>query len=223
MPSTARTQKNEWHIRPADARAEGLAKSLKISPLVAQVLLNRGITEVREGNVFLQPKLTELIRPVHMPGIEPAVARLREAVEKKEKITVYGDYDVDGITGVSILWELLTLLGAQVDYYIPHRIEEGYGLNAEAVRTLAEGGTKVLVTVDCGIGGHDAAELASQLGVHLIITDHHQLGPALPTAVAIVHPALQESYANQDSAGAMVAYKLAWAVAEQFSGGQRLD
>ncbi len=223
MPSTARTQKNEWNIRPADARAEGLAKSLKISPLVAQVLLNRGITEVGQGNVFLQPKLTELIRPCYMPGIEPAVARLREAVEKKEKITVYGDYDVDGITGVSILWELLTLLDAQVDYYIPHRIEEGYGLNAEAVRTLAEAGTKVLVTVDCGIGGFDAADLAAKLGVHLIITDHHQPGAVLPTAAAIVHPALQESYANQDSAGAMVAYKLAWALAEQFSGGVRLE
>jgi single-stranded-DNA-specific exonuclease len=223
MPSTARTQKNEWHIRPADARAEELARSLKISPLVAQVLLNRGITEVREGSVFLQPKLTELIRPCHMPGIEPAVARLREAVEKKEKITIYGDYDVDGITGVSILWELLTLLGAQVDFYIPHRIEEGYGLNVEAVRALAESGTRVLVTVDCGIGAHDAADLACRLGVHLVITDHHQPGPALPAAVAVVHPALQESYANQDSAGAMVAYKLAWALAEQFSGGVRLE
>jgi len=223
MPSTARTQKNEWNIRPADARAEGLAKSLKISPLVAQVLLNRGITEVGEGSVFLQPKLTELIRPCHMPGIEPAVARLREAVEKKEKITIYGDYDVDGITGVSILWELLTLLDAQVDYYIPHRIEEGYGLNAEAVRTLAEAGTRVLVTVDCGIGGFDAADLAAKLGVHLIITDHHQPGPVLPTALAIVHPALQESYPNQDSAGAMVAYKLAWALAEEFSHGPKLE
>jgi len=223
MPISARTQKNEWNIRPADARAEGLAKSLKISPLVAQVLLNRGITEVREGSVFLQPKLTELIRPVHMPGIEPAVERLRQAVEKKEKITIYGDYDVDGITGVSILWELLTLLGAPVDFYIPHRIEEGYGLNAEAVRSLAEAGTKVLVTVDCGIGGMDAADLAARLGMDLIVTDHHQPGPVLPAAVAIVHPALQESYANQDSAGAMVAYKLAWALAEQFSGGVRLE
>jgi single-stranded-DNA-specific exonuclease len=223
MPTTARTQKNEWHIRPTDARAEGLAKSLKVSPLVAQVLLNRGIAEAGEGGVFLQPKLTALIRPVHMPGIAPAVERLRQAVERKEKITLYGDYDVDGITGVSILWELLTLLGAQVDYYIPHRIEEGYGLNSEAVRALAGAGTRVLVTIDCGITAVGAADLAGQTGMHLIITDHHQPGPALPNAAAIVHPALDASYPNQDSAGALVAYKLAWALAEEFSHGPRLE
>lgn len=169
---------------------------------MAQVLLNRGITEASQGNVFLQPKLTELIRPAQMPGIEPAVARVRDAVEKKEKITVYGDYDVDGITGVSILWELLTLLGAQVDFYIPHRIEEGYGLNREAVRSLAQGGTRLLITVDCGIAGLEAADLARTLGVDLIITDHHQPGPDLPKGAAIVHPALEASYPNQDSAGA---------------------
>jgi single-stranded-DNA-specific exonuclease len=222
MPAAA-TQKNLWVIPPASERVEQLARSLKVSPLVAQVLVNRGITEVSIGNGFLQPKLTELIRPVGMPGIEPAVVRLKEAVEKKEKITVYGDYDVDGITGVSILWELLTLLGAQVDYYIPHRIEEGYGLNCDAVRSLGEGGTRVLVTVDCGIGALEAADLARQLGIDLIVTDHHQPGEVLPKAVAIVHPALEPSYPNQESAGALVAYKLAWAVAERFSGGQRLE
>jgi single-stranded-DNA-specific exonuclease len=223
MPIVARTQKQQWAIRPVDERAEGLGKDLKVSPLVAQVLLNRGITEVREGNGFLQPKLTELIRPVQMPGIEPAVERLKQAVERKEKITVYGDYDVDGIAGVCILWELLTLLGAQVDYYIPHRIEEGYGLNSDAVRSLAESGTRVLVTVDCGIGALAAADLAAQLGVHLIVTDHHQPGSTLPVAAAIVHPALEPSYANQDSAGALVAYKLAWALAEESSHGPKLE
>jgi single-stranded-DNA-specific exonuclease len=223
MPLSAKTQQTLWIIPPTDGRAEPLAKALRIAPLVAQVLLNRGITEAEAGNVFLQPKLTELIRPAQMPGIEPAVARLREAIDHKQKITVYGDYDVDGITGVSILWELLTLLGAQVDFYIPHRIEEGYGLNSDAVRSLAEAGTRLLITVDCGIAAFEAAEVARQLGVDLIVTDHHQLGPALPNATAVVHPALQASYANQDSAGALVAYKLAWAVAEQFSTGPRLD
>ena len=194
MPSPAGMQKIEWVIPPADERTEQLAKSLKISPLIAQILVNRGIVEAREGTVFLQPKLTELIRPAQMPGIAPAVARLTQAIEKKEKITIYGDYDVDGITGVSILWELLTLLGAQVDYYIPHRIDEGYGLNSEAVRALAEAGTRLLITVDCGISAIAAAELAKQLGMDLIVTDHHQPGAALPSAVAIVHPALEPSY-----------------------------
>ena len=222
MPPTTRTQKNHWVVRDADDRAEELARSLKIAPLVAQVLINRGITEAQTGSVFMQPKLTELIRPDRMPGIEPAVTRLRDAIEKKQRITIYGDYDVDGITGVSILWQLLTLLGAEVDYYIPHRIDEGYGLNRDAVRSIAESGSGLLVTVDCGITGFEAADLARELGLDVIITDHHQPGPVLPNAVAIVHPALEESYPNQDSAGALVAYKLAWALADELSKGPRL-
>ncbi len=223
MLLSARMQENEWVVPPADDRVGSLAQSLKISPLVAQVLINRGITETTEGNVFLHPKLTELIRPDQMPGIEPAVRRIRQAIDSKEKITIYGDYDVDGITGVSILWELLTLLGAEVDFYIPHRVDEGYGLNIDAVRSLAEAGTGLVVTVDCGITACAAADIAKELGMDLIITDHHRPEATLPEAVALVHPILNESYPNQDSAGAMVAYKLAWAIADEFSHGPRLD
>ncbi len=216
-------QKRRWIIRPPDERSAQLAKTLKISPLLAQVLINRKVCDARAGAVFLSPKLTELIAPQRMPGIKPAVHRLKQAIKNKEKITVYGDYDVDGITGASILWQILTLLGANVDYYIPHRIDEGYGLNPEAVRSLAESGSKILVTVDCGITAFSSAELARQLGVELIITDHHQPEDRLPEAIAIVHPALEESYPNQDSAGAMVAFKLAWAIADEFSSGQKLE
>ncbi|HUU19522.1 MAG TPA: single-stranded-DNA-specific exonuclease RecJ [Sedimentisphaerales bacterium] len=219
--------KKQWAIRPPDARSEQLAKSLKVSPLLAQVLINRRITDAQTGSVFLRPKLTQLIDPAQMPGIEPAVQRLKQAVKNKEKITVYGDYDVDGITGVAILWQVLTLLGADVDYYIPHRIDEGYGLNPEAIRTLAKSGTKLLVTVDCGVTAYNSAELAEQLGLDLIITDHHQIDAkpdyGLPRAVAIVHPALEKSYPNQDSAGAMVAFKLAWAIANEFNPGRKLE
>ena len=223
MPLSARTQNNQWVIRPADDRVGTFAQALKVSPLVAQVLINRGITETPEGSVFLRPKLTELIRPDRMPGIGPAVDRLTHAIKNKERITIYGDYDVDGITGVSILWQLLTLLDAEVDYYIPHRIDEGYGLNLDAVSSLAELGTRVLLTVDCGITAREAADLAQQLGMDLIITDHHEPEATLPDATALVHPALDESYPNQASAGAMVAYKLAWALADEFSPGQRLE
>jgi len=229
--------RKQWVIRPPDGRSAQLAKSLKVSPLLAQVLINRGIADAQTGSVFLRPKLTQLIDPAQMPGIEPAVQRLKQAVTKKEKITVYGDYDVDGITGVAILWQILTLLGADVDYYIPHRIDEGYGLNDEAIQTLAKSGSKLLVTVDCGVTAYSSAELAGQLGLDLIITDHHQIdarpdrpptplasgnaGAAeLPKAVAIVHPALEKSYPNQDSAGAMVAFKLAWAIANELSSGR---
>jgi single-stranded-DNA-specific exonuclease len=219
--------KKQWAIRPPDDRSAELAQSLKVSPVLAQVLINRGITDTQSASAFLRPKLTQLIDPAQMPGIEPAVQRLKHAVKNKEKITVYGDYDVDGITGVSILWQVLTLLGAEVDYYIPHRIDEGYGLNEEAIRSLAKSDTKLLLTVDCGVTAYSSARLARQLGLDLIITDHHQMSPQsdreLPEAVAIVHPALEKSYPNQDSAGALVAYKLAWAIANEFNSGQRLE
>jgi single-stranded-DNA-specific exonuclease len=158
-----------------------------------------------------------------MPGVEAAVRRLKNAIRNKEKITVYGDYDVDGITGVSILWQILTLFGADADYYIPHRIDEGYGLNEEAVQALAKSGSKLLITVDCGVTAFGSAELAGQLGLELIITDHHQPDTKLPKAVAVVHPALEKSYANQDSSGSMVAFKLAWAMANEFSPGRKLE
>jgi len=215
--------KKQWVIRPPDDRSVQLAKLLKVSPLLAQVLINRGLTETQSASVFLRPKLTQLIDPVQMPGIDPAVQRLKHAVKNKEKITVYGDYDVDGITGVAILWQVLTLLGADVDYYIPHRIDEGYGLNAEAIRALAKSGSKLLITIDCGVTACSSAELAAQLGLDLIITDHHQPDHELPKAVAIVHPALEKSYPNQDSAGAMVAFKLAWAIANEFNSGRKLE
>jgi len=217
MLTTARTQKKKWIIHPPDGRSAALAKSLKVSPLLAQVLINRAITDSQAGVLFLRPKLTELINPQEMPGIESAVRRLKQAIQNGEKITIYGDYDVDGITGVAILFSVLTLLGANVDYYIPHRIEEGYGLKAEAVRQLSKAGSKLLVTVDCGIAAASSAFLAEQLGVELIITDHHQAEAELPKAVAIVHPALAKSYPNQDSSGSMVAFKLAWAIANEFS------
>ncbi|OHB58466.1 MAG: single-stranded-DNA-specific exonuclease RecJ [Planctomycetes bacterium RBG_13_44_8b] len=220
---SARTRQKQWVIHPPDDRCELLAKSLRISHLLAQVLLNRSINDTRAGNLFLRPKLNELIGPQLMPGIEAAVHRLKQAIENKEKITLYGDYDVDGITGVSILLQVLNLLGANVDYYIPHRIDEGYGLNTEAIQLLAKQGSKIIVTIDCGIGAIDSAELAEQLGIELIITDHHQPEGRLPKAVAIVHPALDESYFNQDSSGSMVAYKLAWAIANQFCTGPRLE
>jgi len=223
MPLSARMQDKLWIISPPDRHSEQLARSLKVSPLLAQVLINRGITDSQTGTIFLRPKLTHLIDPQQMPGVEAAVRRLKQAIKNREKITLYGDYDVDGITGVAILWQILKLLGADVDYYIPHRIDEGYGLNAEAVRSLAESGTKLLITIDCGITAFSEASLAEQLGLELIITDHHEVEPRLPKAVAIVHPALEQSYPNQDSSGSMVAFKLGWAVANEFKAGPKLE
>jgi len=216
-------QKKQWIIQPADGRAAGLAGELKVSPVLAQLLINRGVTDVHGGSVFLRPRLTALIPPHKMPGVADAVRRIKQAVKDKEKIIVYGDYDVDGITGVAILWQILKLLGAEVDYYIPHRIDEGYGLNEEAVRLLAKDGAKLLITVDCGISAIRSAELAAELGLELVITDHHQIADKLPKAAAIVHPATDATYGNQDSSGSMVAFKLVWALADDFSAGKRMD
>ncbi len=212
-----------WVITPSDPRAEGLAKSLKVSPLVGQLLINRGNADIRSASAFLRPKLTDLINPELLPGVKAAALRIKDALAGKQKITLYGDYDVDGITGVAILWQILTLLGADVDYYIPHRIDEGYGLNAEAVESIAKAGTRLLITVDCGITAQAAAELAEKLGLDLIICDHHCFADKLPPAVAIVHPALDKSYPNPDSAGSLVAFKLAWAVADLFKTGAKLS
>ena len=217
------TTKKQWIVQPVDDRSIQLAKSLKLCPLLAQVLINRGITDAPAASAFLRPKLTELIAPEQMPGIEAAVHRISRAIKNKEKIVIYGDYDVDGIAGVAILLTVIRLLGGDVDYYIPHRIDEGYGLNAEAVESLSKSGSKLLITVDCGITAINSADLAGQLGLELIVTDHHQPGLQLPAAVAIVHPALDDSYPNLDSSGSMVAFKLAWAIANRFAAGRKLD
>ena len=191
--SRLEAQRKQWVIQPVDSRSAQLAKSLKVSPLLAQLLINRGVTDAEAGAAFLRPKLTRLICPEQMPGVETAVSRIKQAIRSKEKITIYGDYDVDGIAGVAILWQLLTMLDGDVDYYIPHRIDEGYGLNEEAIESLAKSGTKLLITVDCGVTALGSAELAKRLGLELVVTDHHQPGPDLPRAVAIVHPAIDKS------------------------------
>jgi single-stranded-DNA-specific exonuclease len=219
----ANTAGKNWVISPTDPRADQLAKSLKVSPLLGQLLINRGVTDSQSGAAFLRPKLTDLISPELMPGVRDAAKRVQLAVNQKQKITLYGDYDVDGITGVAILWQILTLLGANVEYYIPHRIDEGYGLNVEAVESIAKGGTQLLITVDCGITANVAADLAKKLGVDLIITDHHQFAGTLPKALVIVHPALDKSYPNPDSSGSLVAFKLGWAVADLFKTGPKLN
>ena len=219
MAFSARTQKSakrRWVIRQPSPEAGKLAQTLKISPLLAQVLINRGLCEQGPCFSFITPKLTDLIEPARMPGMESAVARIKAALAQKEKITIYGDYDVDGITATAILYQCLTLLGSVVDYYIPHRIEEGYGLNSEAVEQIASSGTNLLITVDCGITAVEPVARAAALGMDVIITDHHQFQLPLPAAAAIVHPLLDDQYPNHASAGAMVAFKLAWALVNEF-------
>jgi single-stranded-DNA-specific exonuclease len=221
-------QAKRWIIAPPSEAAERLAVSLKTSLLVAQMLVNRGITEAEDGRRFLSPSLMHLHDPATMPGIQPAAERIVQAIRQGERIVIYGDYDVDGITATAILWHAIKLLGGQVEFYIPHRLEEGYGMNAEAIGAICDGGAKLIVSVDCGITALAEAKLARERGVDLIITDHHEPQASLPECVAVVHPRLGENggasaYPNPHLCGAGVAFKLAWAIGQAHAGGGRVD
>ncbi|HEY8668458.1 MAG TPA: DHHA1 domain-containing protein [Tepidisphaeraceae bacterium] len=163
-----------WNIAEAQPGAGELAERLRTSPLIAQVLLNRGIGSAQECQAFLRPSLKSLPEPAGIANLSKASERVAKAIRDGEKIVIYGDYDVDGITATAILWHAITLLGGKVDFYIPHRIDEGYGLNTEAMAQICDGGAKVIVTVDCGITAVEQAKLACARGVDLIITDHHE-------------------------------------------------
>jgi len=214
-----------WRIQPYDpTRIAALGKASGVSPVVAQLLMSRGIVEHDAVREFLDCKLTSLRDPALLPGVTEAAACLMSAVRERRKITVYGDYDVDGMTAVSLLLQCLRLLGADANFYVPRRIEEGYGLNAEALRTLAEAGTKVVVTVDCGISGVAESLVARELGLELIITDHHEFAAELPTAAAIVHPRLPgTSYPFAGLSGAGVALKVAWELCRQADGATKVS
>lgn len=213
-----------WRIHPHDPdRIESLRRAAGIPAVVAQLLICRGITDPREAQGFLNPKLTDLHDPEHLPGCTRAAEFIHRAIAAGERITVYGDYDVDGLTGTAILWMCLKLLGAQVTYYVPHRIDEGYGLSCEALRSRMSQETRLIVSVDCGIASVEAAATARQLGLSLVITDHHEPGPQLPEADAIVHPRLPGgTYPFGGLSGSGVALKLAWALCQRASGAKRV-
>jgi single-stranded-DNA-specific exonuclease len=214
-----------WRVKPHDEmQIRDLSRGSGLSPLVAQILLNRGVDDPKRALAFLESRMSSLHDPELLPGVVEAAARIRRAMDVGRKIVIYGDYDVDGVCGTSILWSCLRLAGCRdVSYYIPHRVEEGYGVNADALRRLAVANKDALiVTVDCGISALQEAELARELGVELIVTDHHTIGPALPKAAVIVHPGLPGSrYPTGDLCGAGVAFKLAWQVCKGFGDGKR--
>lgn len=213
----------EWIIAPPWARRQEAAARFGTSPLIAQLLHNRGIDDPSAARRFLNPQLKDLYAPDRMPGVGRAAGLLADAVREGQRIVIYGDYDVDGITATAILWHALRVLGATVDFYVPHRMEEGYGLNADAVAKLAADGAQTIVSVDCGITAREAARVARERNVRLIITDHHTPSGELPDADAIVHPAIEEGNPTQDTCGAGVAFKLAWALGQCFSDSTRVS
>ncbi len=214
-----------WWIYPHDPqRIAALQRAAGISAMLAQLLIARGISDPRQARQFLDSRLSDLRDPMLMPGCALAAERIYDAVRQGRRIVIYGDYDVDGVSGTAILRQCLKLLGANVGYYVPSRLEEGYGLNAEAIGRLADEGAEVLVTVDCGIASADEAAAARQRGLELIVTDHHEPSVRLPQAAAIVHPRLPGSdYAFGMLSGAGVALKLAWAICQRASGAKRVS
>jgi single-stranded-DNA-specific exonuclease len=211
-----------WDVAETPAGTEALAAKLGTNRLIAGLLIRRGITDPAAGKQFLRPTLKDLHEPSTLPGLNEAAERLAKAVKDKEKIVIYGDYDVDGIAATSILWHAIRTLGGDPHTYIPHRLDEGYGLNDDALRQIIDDGADLIVTVDCGITAVDAATLAKDRGVDLIITDHHDFREPLPEAI-IVHPRLPtggEPYENPHLCGAGVAFKLAWGVGQKLTGGK---
>ncbi len=192
--------------------AQTISRAANISLIAARLLVQRGITSPEEARCFLYPDLKLLTDPMMMNGMRIAVDRILSALEKQEKIIVYGDYDADGVCSVAILVECLQKLGHRVDYYVPNRFDEGYGLNKEAIEELTGLGYKLIITVDCGISSLEEARLAKQLGIDLIITDHHTPPAVLPEAMAVINPKNDKISALTNLAGVGVAYKLACAL-----------
>jgi single-stranded-DNA-specific exonuclease len=216
--------RKSWRLLPHDPVAiERLSAVLRVSPVVAQLLLNRQLLSPELAQRFLSAPLRGLYEPELLPGIVEAADRLHAAVRDRRPICIYGDYDVDGVASIAILLLVLRQLGALVEFHVPHRLEEGYGLNAEALRRLAADGISLLVTVDCGIASLAEAEEARRLGLELIISDHHEPKEDLPAAAVLVHPRLPPgSYPFGALSGSGVAFKLAWALCKRACGGDKV-
>jgi single-stranded-DNA-specific exonuclease len=212
-----------WLIRPHDEQAvRRLERSAGVSAILARLLAARGITDAEEARSFLSGSLADLRDPELLPGVAEAADRIVAAVRAGRPICVYGDYDADGMTATAILTATLRAIDAEVRWYVPDRFDEGYGLNDEALRSIA-GHASLVVTVDCGIASVTEARTARELGLELIVTDHHAFGESLPEADVLVHPRLPgESYPFGDLCGAGVAFKLAWAIATRASGSKQV-
>jgi single-stranded-DNA-specific exonuclease len=182
-------RERRWTLaQPDRGRSAELARSCSIPPLLAGLLLNRGIEDAEAARRFLSPNLSDLHDPYLLEDMEAAVTRLLTAVAERQKICIYGDYDADGLTSVAVLSGFLRQLGADCFYHIPHRIEEGYGLSAEGIHAAAGRGARVIVTADCGISAFEEAALCAALGIDLIITDHHTPSREIPHALAVIDP-----------------------------------
>jgi single-stranded-DNA-specific exonuclease len=203
--------KKNWTIeKESPKQRDKLSQSLGVSSVTAQILLNRGIKNEEEANVFFNSTLFDLPSPYLMAGMDKAVERIKKALKHSETIAIYGDYDVDGVTSTALFYTFLKSLGANVTYYNPDRIKEGYGVNIDAVRKLSEEGVTLIISGDCGITAVSEVKEAKNLGVDFIVTDHHQPPAELPDAVSILNPQQPScKYPAKEIAGVGVIFNLA--------------
>ncbi|QDI92827.1 hypothetical protein EPH95_18005 [Salicibibacter halophilus] len=208
--------KTRWHIRPLDQRAKALADAFRVSELTAQLLCNRGFEEVEDARVFLHTDESILHDPFSLAGMEESVRRIQRAVAGNEKIVVFGDYDVDGVSSTVLMCETLEKLGARYDWYVPNRFTEGYGPNSAAFQKIQEDGCTLVITVDTGIAAIESINAAQNNGLDVIVTDHHEPPPVLPGACAIINPKQADCpYPFKELAGVGIVGKLAHALLEE--------
>ena len=200
----------KWQIYENDReKIEELKEKYDINELLATILVNRNIVTEDEIRLFLNPTRNDFHDPFLIKDMDIAVERILKAIKEKQKVTIYGDYDVDGITSITVLKSFFKDVGLEVDSYIPNRLEEGYGLNKEAIKKIVEDGCELMITVDCGISAIDEIDYATELGVETIITDHHEPGNEIPKALAVIDNKRKDStYPFRELAGVGVAFKL---------------
>ncbi|MBR6033957.1 MAG: single-stranded-DNA-specific exonuclease RecJ [Clostridia bacterium] len=200
----------KWEIYDADEqKIQELKEKYNIPEIVAKVLVDRNVIKDEDIEIYLNPTRNDFHDPFLMPDMDKAVNEVLNAIKLKEKTIIYGDYDVDGITSITVLKKFLEEQGMEVDYYIPNRLDEGYGLNKTAIEKIAKDGYKLIITVDCGISGIEEVELANKLGMRVLVTDHHEPGEQLPNALAVVDAKRKDSkYPCNVLAGVGVAFKL---------------
>jgi single-stranded-DNA-specific exonuclease len=203
-----------WEDVPVDAaRVQAAIAALNVPPVIARLLCQRGLDDPADARRFLSPDLSQLHDPYLLAGMRDAVERVRAAVARRESIAIHGDYDVDGVTSTAILRRAIEVLGGEVVHFVPDRIKDGYGLQPSTVERLVSAGARLIVSVDCGIRAQEAAVRARELGVDLIITDHHEPDGSLPAALAVINPKRPDcAYPYKGLAGVGVALKLVQAL-----------
>ncbi len=211
-------------LKPADESiVDYLKVQLNIPYGIARILVGRNLTTFDACKSFFRPDSSHFFDPFLFKDMEKAVERISQAIRDKEKIVIYGDYDVDGVTSTAVMVRILRTLGAECDFHLPNRLTDGYGITEASIKQIAAGGTKLLITVDCGITAVKEIELAHQLGIDCIVTDHHEPKEILPIAYALINPKVPgDTYPDKSLAGVGVAFKVCQAIAKHTEIGEEL-